>query len=213
MADARGRAYRKSSTSGTDDVRTWIGKWWGDTKDLAIREFSISVPAPSSIKKLHDDEVFKTSFRNKRDSDLHSLLKYAAWIWLSKEESIALPCQSDLVRFEQMIYLPSTEGSSFNIYTHPLGGDFDWTMAQPIRRGDRNVSAAEGLVRTVDVFGKGTNIEVGNTQPFNLLSPLTDILTRRAVWVPFPAGVRPKDFELENSKLRPVTSYEIRFVD
>ena len=211
MADERGRAYRKSHSSGLEDVRKWIGKWWGDTSDLAIRKFKMTVPPPSSIKKLSDDEIFMTASRNKRDSALHALLKYIAWVWLSDQDSIALPFQSDLVRFEQKIYMPYLEESEFIRRSHPLGGDFDWTMAQPIRRGDQHVNSMDGHIRTVDVFGKGTNIEVGDTQPFNLLRPMVDCLSNRAIWVPFPTRLGPKDFALGKYSFRNVAAYEISY--
>ena len=212
MADARGRAYRKSHTSGTDDVLKWIGKWRSDTSDLAVRKFKMTVPPPSSIKKLNDDEIFMTAFRNKRDSALHSLLKYIAWVWLSDQDSIALPCQSDLVRFEQKVYFPFAAESEFIRRSHPLGGGFDWTMAQPIRRGDSHADALDGHICTVDVFGKGRNVEVGNTQPFNLLRPMTDWLSNRAIWVPFPMRLRPKDFTLGKYSFRSLPAYEIKYV-
>jgi len=211
MADARGRAYRKSHASGSDDVRKWVGKWWGDTGDLEIRQFTINVPAPSMIRKIYGDEVFITAFRNKVDSALHSLLKYAAWNWLSRKKSVALPCQSNLIRFEQQIYSPSHAESEFRDVYHPLGGEFDGTMAQLLRRGDNTVCVGDGHKSTVDVFGKGTNIEVGNTQPFNLLTPVTDLLSMRAVWVPFPTGLHPKDFVLDRDKLGKAVAYEIKY--
>lgn len=210
MADARGRAYRKSKTSGIDDVRKWVGKWWGDTDDLEISEFTMSVPAPSTIKKLEIDEVFATACRNKRDSDLHNLLKYAAWIWLDKATSIALPHQSDLVRFEQQIYFPYVDETEIRTIYHPLGGEFDQTMAQLLRRGDNHVFFGEGRKITVHVFGKGVNIEVGNTQPSNLLEPTLNFLCERAVWVPFPSELEPKSFQLHQDKLRKITAYEIK---
>ena len=211
MADARGRAYRKSHTSGSDDVLKWIGKWWPDTSDFVVRSFKITVPPPSSIKKLKNDELFITAFRNKRDSALHSLLKYIAWVWLSEQDSIAFQNQSDLIRFEQKIYVPSLAESEFVTTSHPLGGEFDWTMAQPIRRGDRHVIAWNGDICTVDVFGKGYNIEVGNTMPFNLLRPVTDSLSNRAIWVPFPMKLRPRDFTLDSFSFRNVAAYEIEW--
>jgi len=210
VADARGRAFRKTHAKGVADVRQWIGKWWGDdTSDLAIRELNIPVPQPSTIKRYSADEAFRAAFRNKRDSDLHSVLKYAAWTWLNKEKTVAMPYQSELVWFEQQIFFPQTAESEFKTYYHPLGGEFDQTKAQVIRRGDNEVSATEGLICTIDVYGKGTNIEVGNTQPLNLLSPLVWLLSKRAVWFPYPTGLRPANFELKAHGIRTVTAYEI----
>lgn len=210
MADARGREYRKSHTSGIDNVQVWIGKYWKNVGELEFRELKISIPAPSSIKKLPGDEVFETAFCNKRDSALHSLLKYVAWNWLSKQKSCATLTQSELVRFEQMIYLPSLVEETSSVHAHPLGGDFDWTMAQPIRRGDQNVVAFYGKILTVDVFGKGTNIEVGNTTPRNLLDPMLYGLSTRSIWIPFPQGLFPKDFSLQRYQFRKVLAYEVK---
>ena len=210
MADKRGREYRKSHASDTKDVRKWLSKILRNADELSIRQFEIVVASPSDDDSLKDNEAFKVAFRNKRDSDLHSLLKFAAWSWLVQEESVALPCQSDLVRYEQMIY-SAVDIESAASGAKPLGGDFDGTMSQLIRRGDDNVIAWDGTIITVDVFGKGTNIEVGNTTPSNLMTPLLDCLSERAVWMPYPNKTFPKDFQLNTDLIVSAFAYEISY--
>ena len=111
----------------------------GDATNLAVRKLKMNVPPPSSIKKLSDDEIFMIASRNKRYSALHALLKYVAWVWLSDHDSIAITYQSDLVHFGQEIYMPYLYDSESIRRAQSLGGDNDWTMAEPIRRGDQHV--------------------------------------------------------------------------
>ena len=118
--------------------------------------------------------------------------------------------QSQLVRYEQMIYSP-VDIDSAKIDGSPIGGDFDRTMAQAIRRGDDHVQAWDGKIITVDVFGKGTNIEVGNTQPINLMTPYLDGLSERAVWVPFPDKLLPNQFNMMKDHLSTVPAFIISF--
>lgn len=210
MADKRGREYRKSHASDTEDVRKWLSKILRNADELLIRQFEIVVASPSDDDSLKDNEAFMVAFRNKRDSDLHSLLKFAAWSWLVNEESVALPCQSDLVRYEQMIYT-AVDIESAASGAKPLGGDFDGTMSQLIRRGDDNVIAWDGKIITVDVFGKGTNVEVGNTTPSNLMTPLLDCLSERAIWMPYPNRTFPRDFQLNTDRIVNAFAYEISY--
>lgn len=210
VADKRGRAFRKSHVSDTGDVRNWLSKILQNADEISIRQFEIIVLPPIEDDALNDAHAFKVAFRNKRDSDLHSLLKYSAWLWLVQEESVALPCQSDLVRYEQMIY-SATDIESAASGAKPLGGEFDGTMSQLIRRGDHNVTALDGKIITVDVFGKGTNIEIGNTTPINLMTPLLDCLSERAVWLPYPNKMFPKDFQMETDRIESTSAYEISY--
>ena len=214
MADARGRAFRKSQAKGVDDVRSWLAKFCGESVDeLTVQQIEVPIPSTAQLERADSDQALLAAFRNKRDSDLHSLLKYAAWIWLNKEDSRALPFQSQLVRYEQKVYLPNLEPSEFVTRYHPLGGEFDQTKAQVLRRGDDEVFIGDGFVITIDVYGRGTHIEVGNTQPFNLLSPLMDMLSIRAIWIPYPTRPKPKEFVLDSHQFESLPAYEVTYSD
>lgn len=223
MADKRGREHRKSHAKGVKDVRQWLAKWWGEDgiADFRIRKFKINVQGRSYYGRLQEpssdeflSEAAQIAFRKQNESDLHKVLKFAAWYWLQWQPSKALPCQSMLVRMEQRVYFPLVQDDVTRRYHSPLGGEFDETMAQVIRRGDDSVVVGDdGIERTLDVYGKGTTIEVGNTQPSNLLLPMEHSLAERAIWVPFPVGLEPADFDFENYKFSTAVAYEITWID
>lgn len=210
MADSRGRSYRKMHASGAAEVLKWIEKWWGVTNELVVQEISMECPDPTVHDVLKNDETYRAAFRNRGDSCLHSFLKYIAWRWLDRSDSVALRHHSELIRFEQRVYSPAdSELKKAGCLVDPLGHRFDPTMAQLLRRGDTSFFGEYGDLITVDVFGKGTNIEVGRTTPFNLLTPFNDILSNRSIWVPFPAKLKPKDFSIADCRFHSVTAYEI----
>jgi hypothetical protein len=60
----------------------------------------------------------------------------------------------------------------------------------------------------VDVLGRDTSVEVGATQPYNLLSPLLAGLVRRAVWIAFPKGVDRTQFSVDTSSFTSAVAYE-----
>lgn len=210
MADSRGRAYRKSHASGATEVLKWIEKWWGETKELVVQEIRMECPDPDALHALKNDETYRAAFRNRKDSDLHSFLKYVAWRWLDGTASVAMPCQGEFIRYEQRVYSPLDSAlEKAGHIVDPLGYHFDPTMAQLLRRGDTSFIGDCGNIITVDVFGKGTNIEVGRTTPYNLLTPFNDILSNRTVWIPFPAKLQPKDFSITDFRFCSVIAYEI----
>jgi len=215
VADSRGRAYRQTHANGVDHVWKWVAKWWGDDlSDLAITEFTIECPSPDELLTCAGDAVYVDAFRKRNESDLHKLLKYSAWLWLEKQKPIGND-GGDSMQFEQIVYFPTEVADNISIgYPDgtPIEQRFDITRAQIVPRGYQYGFYSYGIQRTIDVFGRGRNIEVGNTRPAALCEPFDYGLSEAAIWVPFPDRLKPKEFSLSDYSFRSVPAFEFRLV-
>ncbi len=132
-------------------------------------------------------------------------MKYSAWQWLEAQPSLVGPDRSQAPQFEQRIFLP---GPEIYVGGEPEGDEFDDRYAQLLAPGEL-VFYGDGRDMKVDVFGKGYSIEVGQTEPSSLLYPPLFDLSELAVWIPFPRGIKPKDFQLDDYEFESVIGYVI----
>lgn len=216
MADKRGRSYRQSHSSGIDHAASWVAKWWGDDlTDLSITEFSIECPSAKKLRLYAEDASYTDAFRKKNESDLHKLLKFSAWLWLEHQKPLK-GFEDERSEIEQLAYFPSEVAESV-IVSYPDGTPenhkFDIALPQLVPKGFQYAQFSYGHIITIDVFGKGRNIEVGQTQPMNLCYPFLYGMSDAAVWIPFPDGIKPKEFSLTRHELRIIPAYEFRLVD
>lgn len=216
MADKRGRSYRQSHSSNIDRASSWVSKWWGeDLTDLSIAELIIECPSPKQLRSYAEEASYIDAFRKKNESDLHKLLKYSAWLWLEQQEPLK-DFEDERSAIEQLAYFPSQEAKSVNIiYPDGTPDDhkFDVTLPQLVPKGFKYAAFSYGHSITIDVFGKGRNIKVGQTQPMNLCYPFLYGMSDAAICIPFPDGIKPKTFSLTSHELRTIPAYEFRFIE
>lgn len=208
MADARGRAHRKANAANIDAVEDWIARVIHPA-DFTVREIAITCPEPAELLGCTAKVEFVEAFRKRSDSELHSMLKYVAWHWLRRQPSLCSNGESEEVFFEQRIYFPYAGADIEYVNGEPPDNEFDARHAQLVAKGADVFYGDAGTEIVVDVFGKGRNIEVGKTEPRNLVDPLLAGLSESALWVPFPGRLQPKDFSLHDYKFRTLTAYEI----
>lgn len=193
------KTYRKGIDPGYESVRPWIDQWYGDSSELDIEIVTISIPHVGAESDIARTDKYRKAFRG-NETPLHGVLKYAAYEWLSTN------CSEEPV-YEQKIYTPIDELTS--LVTHI--GTFDPTVPQLIEKGRIDVWAGDGLVIMADVYCERCSVEVGYTQPFNLFTPMLDDLTDMAVWVPFPKGIKPNDYDPFSNLLKSVNAYKFAF--
>lgn len=192
------KTYRKGIDPGIESVRPWIEQWYGDSSELDVELVQISIPhiEPDGVAST---DKYRKAFRGK-ETPLHGLLKYAAYEWLG------VSCPEEPV-YEQQIYTPIEELT--NLVTHV--GTFDPTTPQLIDKGRTDVWAGDGLIIMADVYCGRCSVEVGYTQPFNLFTPMLDDLTDMAVWLPFPKGMSPSEYNPLSNLVESVNGYKFTF--
>ena len=198
---ARERYYRRGTDPGPSKVRNWIEKWYGDSGDLQIGDFSISTPSPTDISKMKSSKTYQSAFQ-KNQSKLHSFLKFVAYNWLSTTSN-------SQPQYEQQMYLPIDELLQD---VKVVGGTFDPCLPQLIEKGRRDVYAMFGVMMSVDVFCDRTSVEVGYTQPFNICMPLIEDLAEYVVWIHFPKAINATDFEPNQHEIGSVHAYKFSII-
>jgi len=144
---------------------------------------------------------------------LHAYLKYGLFKWLERETG-GFPV------YEQKVYSPIDEwvarAGNGQILIMKDGkthfDDFDPSVPQLIEKG-RLIYQHCGIDIFVDVYCQGVSVEIGYTQPFNLLTPLLDGVVDSAIWVPFPKGIESKRFDPSASGLEFVAGYKFELAD
>lgn len=198
--------YRKGIDPGFLNTRLWIEKWMGDSSGISISCITIDLPDTKN-GVFGDGAAYKEAFRGK-ETPLHAHLKYAMFKWLEKEIG-GFPV------YEQKIYSPIDELAERCSNRRALiikdrewiFDDFDPSVPQLIEKG-RVIYQHCGIDISADVYCQGVSVEIGYTQPFNLLTPLLDGVVNSAIWVPFPKGVESKRFDPFVSGLEAVAGYK-----
>ena len=203
--------YRKGVDLGFLNTRLWIEKWMEDSSIISISCMNIDLPSFRS-EVVKNDPAYKEAFRGK-ETPLHSHLKYGLFKWLEREKGV-LPI------YEQKIYSPVDEWVERNSNRCVLivedgklfVDDFDPSVPQLIEKG-RVISQHCGIDISADLYCRGMSVEIGYTQPFNLLTPLLDGVVISALWVPFPKGIEARRFDPCGSNLATVTAYKFELVE
>lgn len=203
--------YRKGVDPGFLNTRPWIDKWMGDSSDIAISCITIDLPDTKNSAFV-GETAYKGAFRGK-ETPLHAYLKYGLFKWLEREIG-GFPV------YEQKIYSPIDEWAECSDNRQILimkdekwvFDDFDPSVPQLIEKG-RVIYQHCGIDISADVYCQGVSVEIGYTQPFNLLTPLLDGVVNSAIWVPFPKGIESKRFDPFVSDLEAVTGYKFELID
>lgn len=179
--------HRNGRDLGLQGTIAWLEKWYGEPLDLEVQE--VNLPFPSSLDEAHYREA-----KIGKQTDLHTYLKYAARCWL---EELGI----GIVSYERKLYIPG-DYLADDIWQTARQQDgrtvrINMNESRIMERGEMSFIGHYGSLLEVDVLCEGLSnisVEVGATQPFNLLTPLLDGLVAKAVWIPFPADrtIAPK---------------------
>ncbi|EGG92794.1 hypothetical protein IMCC1989_6 [gamma proteobacterium IMCC1989] len=167
----------------------WIEEWYGDISEVVITEVSIPIPTKENIESYNKNQAHKAKIG--KQTPLHAFIKYVAHEWLSN----FLPA-GETPRYETSIYLPIPELiellDQYNI--KHMGNQFNIREAFVIPKTPEYFDASNGEIIIADVYCKNIIIEVGYTTPFNLCMPLVEGLVSKSIWLPFPKGLEPNNF-------------------
>ena len=148
------------------------------------------------------------SARRSRDSELHNFLKYVAACWLKG----CAGKRKIKPRYEVQMYFPDfglIETLSEK-WAHFIRGQDQRAHFVKRSRHGGYFDSKLGHFIVADIVSLSTSVQIGYTQPFNLLSPLLEGLTRRAVWVPFPQDADRANFVISANTISSVTAYEFK---
>jgi hypothetical protein len=205
MASRTPNEFRTGVDPGESGVRVWIDRWAEDSSDIDIRKFEIHCPRATELSAVLHDPLLLAA-RRSRDSALHCFLKYLGALWLHSDAI------NGVARYEAQAYFPNPENlqlaAQYKVHVPPRS-----RTARILTARDRNMNATHGCIIAIDVLGKNISIEVGATQPYNLLTPMLEGLVKRAVWIPFPRGVDRSQFTVDASSLKSVIAYEFTETD
>ncbi|MEW8350660.1 MAG: hypothetical protein AB2689_21645 [Candidatus Thiodiazotropha taylori] len=197
----------------TANVRLWLEQWYGDSSAIKISKTKFKFPASTKER----GTPFKSAFQ-KNQSTLHGYLKFIVYYKLYEDQqslryiSNKAGYSHPKPEYEVRMYYPIEELlEEITQYS----GTFDIFEPQVIEKGRTDVYAEYGEIKSVDVYceilASSISVEVGYTQPCNLLLPLLYGLVNTAIWVPFPRKLDPSNFDLKNKGIRTATAYEISF--
>jgi hypothetical protein len=203
MARKYYRAHFDKGTKGTID---WLARWYGDTTDLRVERLLILCPDTASFSKA-DARLFQR-LRSGNQSELHTYLKFVALKWL--ENTSAFP---DTIMPEVICYSPIDELCEGRTCLDAAGREFDIRSPRIIYGHEDGFPLSYGHTIRVDLHSFDISVEVGGTQPFNLLMPLLDGLSDQAIWLPYPQGYDTRDFACPAGGLGKVPAYSIRLCE
>lgn len=197
------RSYREGIDPGLQGTRKWLEQWYGDSSDLLISEISLTCPNVQDVMTPVQRKSYKQAFQ-RNETPLHSYLKFAAWEWLNSRKNKGIKPD-----YEVQMYFPFEdllEGVTFT------GSTFDPSVAQLIAKGRQDVFADFGSIIFADVLCGRCSVEIGFTQPLNLCMPLLEDLVDKSIWIPFPKGIEPRQFDPLTYNLVKVAAYEIELL-
>lgn len=197
---------RACSDMGLRKTVDWLGRCYGETGDLVVDYVPIPCPDPLSLCASEEQQL--AGLRSGNQSELHSYLKFAALKWL--EESSGYP---DTIASEVLCYAPIEELCEGNTCTDQFGREIDIRTPRVLYDNPDNFPLSYGIAVRVDLHSFDISVEVGGTQAFNLLMPLLEGLVDRAVWLPYPWGKEPRNFQHPPCGLGVARAYAIRLRD
>lgn len=191
---------------GLEKTVEWLGRWYGDTDDLIIECVPIHCPNAMSVGAA--EAMLLERLTSKNQSELHTYLKFAAWKWL--ERTSAYP---DTIEPEVLCYSPVEELCKGRTVTDEFGREIDIRAPRVLYDNSDNFPLSYGIALRIDLHSFDISVEVGGTQPFNLITPLLDGLVDKAVWLPYPWGKDTRTFQHSPGGLGDVRAYAIKFRD
>lgn len=204
--------YREGIDPGSvANVRAWLEQWYGNSSDIRVAKTKFIFPPPER----ESGPNFKSAFQGNQ-TPLHGYLKFVAYQKLYEDQkslkyiSKKAGYSNPQPEYEVGMYYPIEELlEGITEYS----GAFDIFAPQVIEKGRADVCADFGEIRYVDVYCRillsSVSVEVGYTQPYNLLLPLLHGLVKTATWLPFPNKLDPRNFDLNDKIIRGATAYEI----
>ncbi len=198
--------YREHNDMGLAKTGEWLAKWYGDIDDLSIEYVPIPCPDIATLSRAEAKQLDR--LRTKNQSELHAYLKFAALKWL--EENSAYP---DTIASEVICYSPIEELCEGRRCLDAFGREFDIRSPQVLYDNREGFPLSYGHMIRVDLHSFDMSIEVGGTQPFNLLTPLLDALVDEAIWLPYPWGKDTRSFCHPPGGLGVARAYRMRFRD
>jgi hypothetical protein len=195
---------RACNDMGLNKTVAWLSEWYGDTSDLLVEYVPIHCPDVAALSRVEAEQL--DCLRSKNQSELHTYLKFAALKWL--EEKSSYP---ETIASEVICYSPIEELCEGRICMDAQGREIDIRTPQVLYDNPDNFPLSYGHVIRADLHSFDISVEVGGTQPFNLLTPLLDRLVDQAVWLPYPWGKDTVNFQHPPGGLGTARAYAIRF--
>lgn len=194
--------YRTQDDLGIEGTLGWLTDWHGQ-EDFTVESISVAVPAFSVLTSVEVAEL--DSHSSSRESELHSYLKFAAARWLKEHSRYP-----ETVASEVICYAPIKERCKGRRFFDGLGGEVDIRSPHVLYDNSFCFPLSFGISIRLDLHSFDVAVEVGGTQPVNLLMPLLEGLADQSLWMPYPAGVRPGDFRRDSMGLSSVGAYVLR---
>lgn len=195
------KRYYARADRGLAGTRQWIGSWYEHMDHLRIEKIEIEpydIPA-SALRPV----------RQQNQSELHTYLKCVAWRWLLDASQ-----HPDTINPEVKCYSPVEEWCLGRKIYDENGREIDIATPKVLPVGsDPFFPLSYGLVIRMDLHCSDKSVEIGGTEPFNLLLPLLDGHVEEAVWLPYPQGVEPKTFRLGQTQFDALNAYAISWRD
>jgi hypothetical protein len=197
-----GRYLREQYDLGLEGTHSWLRRSGVDLAEAEIEPVRIICPDVSKRRSPEAREFEK--LRHLNESELHTQMKLASILWLRKASRH--PCT---IKPEVIYYTPSPDIPKDVRIFNPLGWEFPIRRPQVLWKNEEGFPCNFGSTIRIDVYSKDISVELGATQPLNLLQPLMDRTTKRAVWFPFPDAAKqrgktamPGPFELTGYSIR-----------
>ena len=173
------RYLRESFDLGLDGTLGWLRR---SGIDLATAEIEpVSIICPDVSKRRSPEARQFEKLRKLNESELHTQMKLAGILWLQKASR-----HPHTIKPEVMYYSPRPDIPKQVQIFCPLGLEFPIRRPQVLGNNELGFPCNFGTTIRIDVYSKDISVELGATQPINLLQPLIDRTTKKAVWFPFP---------------------------
>jgi hypothetical protein len=169
---------------------------------LQVKQLWIPCPDVRTLSAEGAAEV--EAFRSGNQSELHTYLKFFALAWLRENSS-----HPHTVAPEVICYFPIPKLCEGVRVLDQNGREIDIRSPQVLYANREHFPLSYGDAIRVDLHSFDISVEVGGTQPYNLLMPMLEGLSDRAMWIPFPAGSDTSKFRLGRDRLSKVRAYSI----
>ncbi len=192
---------RKMRDIGQQGTEAWLSAWLDDD-EVKLTIDRIAIPCVD-LPKLPNAELAQYAcFRSGNQSELHSYLKFAAFKWL-----LGVSSSPASVRAEVICYSPDQRLCQGIRSFDADGTEFDIRSPQVLPEASIFPLSYGDSIR-VDLHASDISVEIGGTHPFNLLLPVLEGLSERALWIPYPCNTSTKDFDVCHG-LGPVNGYMV----
>lgn len=194
--------YRTQHDMGLEGTIEWLARWSGE-EDFSVESLSIEVPDCVGLTSAELEQL--ESHSSNRESELHSLLKFAAARWLKEHSRYP-----ETVAAEVICYAPIKELCKGRKVFDGFGGVIDIRSAHVLYDNSFGFPLSYGISIRLDLHTFDIAAEVGGTQPLNLLMPLFEGLADQSLWLPYPQGAQPSELRRNRVGLGSVAAYLVR---